>query len=508
MRAGRHDDNKQYNRFLGFLDDNKSLIPFPIDISERLLLRTTDRDGRSLPNCKVTVKDLAGKGLGTTTTYADGRTMFFPKNVGPNTSTEYVVEARCGQDIRNGQLARSGRRQSELRFKRSRELAAQIPVDLAIVLDTTGSMQSQIDRLKDTLKAIHFQLTQLPSRPNIRFALVAYRDEGDDYVTRVTPFTAEVNTFQGVVDGLDADGGGDIPEDLQSGLQQAMHTLKWRDDGVRLGFIVADAPPHTDYGQSYNYAKAMRESLQRGIKWTSVGAGGLPRAGEVVFRQIAQFTMGEYVFVTQGAVGDSDGGRAEASHHVGSNYRTENLDQAIVRIVRRELSYLTDQPKDFDDTLVATANPGVPREQVLGPAVKEVLRQLVDYSSLSLDPKTPVAIVPLTCKQKDHGAVAEYLTDQMVLSATRHPSLTVVERDLEAVAQEIRLQLSDLFDVAESVEIGKMVGAEALVVSKLTVRGSDAELFAKLIRVSTGEVLSVARVTMATAILLAANVRP
>ena len=48
--------------------------------------------------------------------------------------------------------------------------------DIAIVIDTTGSMQNQIDRLKSTLQSIHYLLTQLPSKPDIRFGLVAYRD--------------------------------------------------------------------------------------------------------------------------------------------------------------------------------------------------------------------------------------------------------------------------------------------------------------------------------------------
>ena len=47
-------------------------------------------------------------------------------------------------------------------------------------------------------------------------------------------------------------------------------------NALRLGFVVADAIPHTDYGQSFNYREAMKESLGRGIKWTMVGAGGLP----------------------------------------------------------------------------------------------------------------------------------------------------------------------------------------------------------------------------------------
>jgi len=204
--------------------------------------------------------------------------------------------------------------------------------------------------------------------------------------------------------------------------------------------------------------------------------------------------MGEYVFVTQGGGGDSAGGTGEASHHVGANYRTENLDQAIVRIVRRELSYLGDEPKDFDTTIVAAGNQAASRDQVLAPAVAEALRQLADYSALKLGSKTLVAIVPLTTASAKHKSLAEYLTDQLVLSASRNEFFKVVERNLAAVTQEMKLQLSNLFDELKTVPIGKMVGAEVLIVGKLVVKDGNAELFAKLLRVETGEVLSVANV--------------
>ena len=493
MKAGRHDDNRQYNRFVQFLVENDSSVTYPVNISERLVVRTVDKDGKSLPNCTVEVKSGSGKLLTTQTTYADGKTQFFPADVAGPADKDFAVRASCGAETKNGQLGRTGKRESEVRFSFSRTVPKPLPVDIAILLDTTGSMQSQIDRLKSTLKAIHFQLTQMSTQPDIRFALVAYRDRGDDYVTQVTDFTGDVGRFQKVIDKLEADGGGDTPEDLQQALADGMHKLSWRKDGIRVGFFISDAPPHTDYGQDFNYREAMRESLRRGIKWVSVGAGGLDRQGEVVFRQVAQFTMGEYVFITEGGGGDSEGGVAEASHHVGSNYTTENLDQAIVRIVRREVSYLTDAPKDFDETIVATADKGVPKDQVLAPAVAEVMRQLVDYSSLKLAEKTPVAVIPVTTDKKTKD-VGEYLTDQMLLNASRNPTFKVVERDLKAVAQEMKLQLSDLFDVKDSQPIGKLIGAEVLIVSKLTVRKNGASLFAKLVRVDTGEVLSVANV--------------
>ena len=85
-----------------------------------------------------------------------------------------------------------------------------------------------------------------------------------------------------------------------------MHQLTWRRDALRIGFVITDAPPHTDYGQQYNYLAAMKESLSRGIKWVTVGAGGLGIDGEVIYRQIAQYSMGEYVFITQGGGGDSE----------------------------------------------------------------------------------------------------------------------------------------------------------------------------------------------------------
>jgi hypothetical protein len=69
------------------------------------------------------------------------------------------------------------------------------------------------------------------------------------------------------------------------------------------------------------------------------------------------------------------------------------------------------------------------------------------------------------------------------------------------LAQEQRLQLSDLFDVQQTVAFGKLVGAEELIVSKLTTSADEADIYAKLVRVETGEVLSAARVRVTGGIL-------
>jgi curli biogenesis system outer membrane secretion channel CsgG len=115
---------------------------------------------------------------------------------------------------------------------------------------------------------------------------------------------------------------------------------------------------------------------------------------------------------------------------------------------------------------------------------------------MRLNPKTPLGIVPVTTESSAHREVANYLTEQFVLAATRQGSFRVLERDLAALAQEKALQLSALFDGTSGPALGKLAGAEVMIVAKLVVTGGEAQLYARLLRVETGEILSAAKVSL------------
>ena len=102
LKAGRHDDNKEYNRFLAFLDRNRRFAVYSTDISERLLVRALDREGHSLPNCPVLFKSASGSMLAKATTYADGSTQFFPAAMSEPDVQDYVAEVKCGGTKRTG----------------------------------------------------------------------------------------------------------------------------------------------------------------------------------------------------------------------------------------------------------------------------------------------------------------------------------------------------------------------------------------------------------------------
>src|SRR6201988_5553230 len=66
-------------------------------------------------------------------------------------------------------------------------------VEVAFVLDTTGSMGGVIDSAKRRIWSIARRIGEGQPRPDLRIALVGYRDQGDEYVTRVHDLTGDMD---------------------------------------------------------------------------------------------------------------------------------------------------------------------------------------------------------------------------------------------------------------------------------------------------------------------------
>ncbi|MCA9969633.1 MAG: VWA domain-containing protein, partial [Anaerolineales bacterium] len=218
-------------------------------------------------------------------------------------------------------------------------VAPRARLDVLFLIDATGSMADEINELKENIRVIAAQIAALPAQPDVRFGMVTYRDRGDAYVTQVTDFTPDVDAFAAALARVSADGGGDYPEDLNEALSQAVHTPEWRvEETVSLIFLVADAPPHLDYGQQNHYAAEMLQAAARGIKIYPIASSGLDEQGEYIFRQLAQTTGGRFIFLTYGAGGPGTTG-TETDLNV-SDYTVGSLDTLVVRIITEELDFL------------------------------------------------------------------------------------------------------------------------------------------------------------------------
>jgi hypothetical protein len=183
------------------------------------------------------------------------------------------------------------------------------------------------------------RIKALPHQPSVRYGLVAYRDQNEEYVTRKTEFTGDVDAFKAALDLVTAEGGGDKPEDVESALAEGLSNVTWsEDDTVRLTFLIADAAPHIDYAQSTPYTTSMKRAAQKGIKLFPIGCSGLEPEGEYAFRQMAQYTMGQYLFITRNG-DESSGGGGTASATV-DKFQEGRLDDIVVDIVKTELDSL------------------------------------------------------------------------------------------------------------------------------------------------------------------------
>ena len=128
-------------------------------------------------------------------------------------------------------------------------------VEVAFVLDTTGSMGPLIEGAKRKIWSIATAILEANPDAQIRMGLVAFRDIGDDYVTRKFELTADIQDLYASLLELRAKGGGDWPESVNEALDIAVNKLAWSsgDDVHRIVFLVGDAPPHMDYAQDTKY---------------------------------------------------------------------------------------------------------------------------------------------------------------------------------------------------------------------------------------------------------------
>lgn len=327
LRAGSVDDNAAFGDYLRYRDEFRrlGLTVRDIDVSVRHVVTVVDESGKPVLGAVV-------RGGGQEVrTGPDGRALLFG-DVGGATVDYGNISAAADFARRDG-----GREHRVTLPVRRAEGRAKL--DVLFLIDTTGSMGDEIDRLKESVRSVSERISALPGNPDLRLGMTVYRDRGDLFVTRTFDLTSSVDAFKTALADVRADGGGDTPEDLNAGLHEAVHKPSWRgDDTVKLVFLIADAPPHLDYEGGPDYAADVRAAAGRGVKIMPIASSGLDDQGEYVFRQLAQITMGRFTFLTYGADGASPGDTT--THHV-SDYAVLALDDLVVRLVSDELRPLS-----------------------------------------------------------------------------------------------------------------------------------------------------------------------
>lgn len=203
-------------------------------------------------------------------------------------------------------------------------------MDLAFCIDTTGSMQGELDMVKSRVKELVAQLASGDPSPDIRVGMVAYRDRGDAYVVKKYPFTDDIDQFVKDINELRAGGGGDSPEAVCEALHASVNDLKWDDSKKtsKLMFLIGDAGPKK-YSGDYKWEDESRKAIARGIQINTIGCDGLesfPAArGVDVFKKIARLADGQFELLAyRQTITRGDGSRSVVVRAGGESYELKS----------------------------------------------------------------------------------------------------------------------------------------------------------------------------------------
>ena len=168
-------------------------------------------------------------------------------------------------------------------------------IEVVFILDTTSSMSGLIQAAKEKIWSIATTMASAEQTPDIKMGLVAFRDRGDTYVTRVLDLSQDLDSMYASLMDFKAQGGGDGPESVNQALYDAVNRISWSDDEnvYKVAFLIGDAPPHMDYINDVKFPVTLEQAKRKGIVINTIQSGQ-NHSTTPVWQTIAQLGKGEY----------------------------------------------------------------------------------------------------------------------------------------------------------------------------------------------------------------------
>ncbi len=348
LTAGDIDDLRNFDFFLGYAQRTHNQCPdiqnqeiWPsISLDNRIALKVTDKNGKPVPNAAVSIRNGMFSTQTVVTTTSEGMAFLFPLIDGFPSLDGFDANEQFSLTITTPEgksqtvhvsLQDDEQDDATVNIKLNHYAAHNAQaMDVMFVIDATGSMGDEISYLQTEFDGIVSRLASNNPKVSLRYGLVMYRDEGDEYVVRDYGFTNNPRILRDQLRKQQANGGGDYPEAMEQAIDKAVDA-RWRDGNTaKVMFLVADAPPHDE-----NLARAFasfKQARKEGIRIYPLGASGVGDTAEYLMRMGAVMTQGRYLFLTD----DSGVGNSHAEPKVPC-YVVTPLNQLIERVLNSEL---------------------------------------------------------------------------------------------------------------------------------------------------------------------------
>jgi hypothetical protein len=297
----------------------------------RYTVQVTGEDGQPVIDCPVTLMNPFGGMEWNARTDNTGKAELWLSLFNPDTkkSENYTIVAFYkGKQYKKEKASSFYDGVNVIKVPASCEVSNK--VDVAFVVDATGSMQDEINYLKTDLNDIIGKVKNKHPELEITMAGMFYRCPGNSFVTKKSDFSTDISKTVSFIQQQNADEGGD--EAVETAMDEAVNQLSWdKEARTRIIFLVLDEPPGSSPEILSKLQRAIQQAAEKGIRIVPVVCSGegydKDKNLEYLMRCFAMATNGTYVFLT-----DHSGiGNAHTAPTT-DKYNVELLNELMVRL--------------------------------------------------------------------------------------------------------------------------------------------------------------------------------
>jgi Mg-chelatase subunit ChlD len=303
-------------------------------------------------------------------------------------------------------------------------------LDVVFAIDSTGSMGDEIEVVKQNIRNIINDISQATPTPDVRYGIVTYRDQGDEYITRKWKLTRDMAQIVTALNSLVAGGGGDKEEAVAEALHVSLQEINWDQQAhSKLVFLIGDAGPHLEgsrnnrnyQGSLVNWQAELKLAQRQGITINTIACSGIEAHEIAIFEQMSAKTNGSFDHLTyKQEVVRSDGSRAIRLEEAGRTYEVaadaaKDWERGATELVARK-----------EATAIGASGASAMEGDIVAmpttPAEPSFLGEIASRASRLLTPSASAPVVPATPPAVESVSVAEATKAKPADEARRNSS--------------------------------------------------------------------------------------
>lgn len=262
---------------------------------ERYAVQVQNTTQTPIPNCEVSLLNHQNEVLWKSKTDINGQAELWSAFFSPNSLTIKIKHAKNEWTIEQPQPFPQKINHLEIEVPCPQEKL----IEIAFVVDATGSMKDQIQFLREQAAQILRRTNRLQKDLKVRSSVIFYRDYDESFLVKKMDFSHRYAHLTEYLKQQPAAGGGDPTEAVEVALDSAIFSLDWSEEAIsRIVFLWMDGAPKNDPATLQQLQNNVKAASEKGIKIIPLMASGATPIAAFLMRQMAIQTNGFYTYLT------------------------------------------------------------------------------------------------------------------------------------------------------------------------------------------------------------------